>query len=231
VVNTPMEMGIAEPDNAKIALRTAEKYTNPYGVFVTGIDRDETAGKEEVSFKGSEIFSYTGAVMTLPTGVLAIAENNYGNPDKALDYLKRMSKTFSYAFPGSMYEVSPDYGMISQAWNIYSFAIPIIEQFFGIKPEAFNKQVTIQPQFPSEWDQASLENVVIADNKVSIYYEKNGNDVNLRIVKTNPSWKLKIILPEEKLLDLKPGIKVSKKSGFKIIETDPNELLIRIKGD
>lgn len=231
VVNTPMEMHIAEPEKAKIALETAEKYTNPFGVFVTGIDRDETAGKDEVSFKGSEIFSYTGAVMTLPTGVLAIAENNYGNPDKALDYLKRMSKTFSYALPGSMYEVSPDYGMISQAWNIYSFAIPIIEQFFGIKPEAYKKQVTIQPQFPSEWGEASLENVVIADNKVSVYYEKKEDDINLRIVKTNPSWKLKIVLPEDNVLELQPGVNVSKEDDLQTIESFENELIIRIKAD
>ena len=31
------------------------------------------------------MFSYTGAVMTLPTGVQAIGENNYGNPDAALE--------------------------------------------------------------------------------------------------------------------------------------------------
>ena len=190
VVNTPMEMNIADPDKAKIALKTAEKYTNPFGVFVTGIDRDETAGTEESSFMGSEVFSYTGAVMTLPTGVLAIAENNYGNPDKALDYLKRMSKSFSYALPGSMYEVSPDYGMITQAWNIYSFAIPVVKQFFGIEPNAAIKTVTINPQMPEEWNKAALENVIISDNEVSVYYEKTGTTVNLKVVKTNNDWEI-----------------------------------------
>ena len=61
--------------------------------------------------------------MTLPTGVAAVAENNYGRPDKALDYLHRMSRSWGYAHPGSMYEGSPDCGMMCQAWNIYSFAI------------------------------------------------------------------------------------------------------------
>ena len=45
--------------------------------------------------------------MTLPTGVAALAENNYGRPDKALDYLHRMSRSWGYAHPGSMYEVVP----------------------------------------------------------------------------------------------------------------------------
>ncbi len=198
VVNTPMEMNIADPDKAKIALRTAEKFTNPFGVFVTGIDRDETAGSEETSFKGSEVFSYTGAVMTLPTGVLAIAENNYGNPGKALDYLKRMSKTFSYALPGSMYEVSPDYGMITQAWNIYSYAIPIIQQFFGIQPMASVKKITINPQFPSEWNYASLENVRIGDNNISIHYKKVDGKLNLEIEQEKEGWEIEVHLPIQK---------------------------------
>ncbi|MCB0375975.1 MAG: glycogen debranching protein, partial [Sinomicrobium sp.] len=136
VVNTPMEMGIADEEKALKALRIAEKFVNPFGVFVTGTDRDASAGSDDGSFKGSTVFSYTGAVMTLPTGVQAVAENNYGRPDKALDYLTRMTRSFSYALPGSMYEVSPDYGMMTQAWNIYGFAIPIVQQFFGIKPQA-----------------------------------------------------------------------------------------------
>ncbi|MEZ4851553.1 MAG: glycogen debranching protein [Bacteroidia bacterium] len=98
VVNTPMEMKIADEEKAIKALKTAEKFVNPFGVFVTGIDRDESAGSDEGSFKGSKAFSYTGAVMTLPTGVQVVAENNCGRPDQALNYLKRMTRSFSFAF-------------------------------------------------------------------------------------------------------------------------------------
>ncbi len=195
VVNTPMEMGIADEDKAIKALQTAEKFVNPFGVFVTGIDRDESAGSDDGSFTGSKVFSYTGAVMTLPTGVQAIAENNYGRPDKALDYIKRMTRSFSYALPGSMYEVSPDYGMMTQAWNIYSYAIPIIQQFFGIQPKASEKMVLIKPLMPSEWGDASLENVIIADNEVSVYYSSHDNKTKVEIHQTNPEWTLKLDLP------------------------------------
>ncbi|MEJ1221763.1 alpha-L-rhamnosidase-related protein [Sediminicola sp. 1XM1-17] len=198
VVNTPMEMQIADEHRADKALETAEKYVNPFGVFVTGIDRDDSAGTDEGSFKGSTVFSYTGAVMTLPTGVQAVAENNYGNPDKALNYLKRMSRSFSYALPGSMYEVSPDYGMIAQAWNIYGFAIPIVQQFFGIQPNAAERRVTIAIQMPEEWDKASLEDVVIADNKLSIFYEKSKSDISLKVVQQNTDWTIDIVFPMNK---------------------------------
>ncbi len=196
VVNTPMEMKIAENEKAIKALQTSEKFVNPFGVFVTGIDRDASAGSDDGSFKGSEIFSYTGAVMTLPTGVLAIAENNYGRPDNALNYLKRMTRTFSYALPGSIYEVSPDYGMITQAWNIYSFAIPIIHQFFGIRPTASEKKVQIMPQMPQEWNSATLENVIIAENKISVFFEKKDKITSVKVIQSQNDWILEIVLPK-----------------------------------
>ena len=196
VVNTPMEMGIADSTKAITALNTAKKFTNPFGVFVTGIDRDDSAGKDFGSFKGSKVFSYTGAVMTLPTGVQAVAENNYGRPDEALDYLNRMTRTFSYALPGSIYEVSPDYGMITQAWNAYAFAVPIVQQFFGILPQAQHQKIVIRPQMPSSWDNASLENIKVADNEISVYFKNTNGKLSLEVLQTNPDWTIQLELPK-----------------------------------
>jgi len=196
VVNTPMEMKIAEEEKGLKALQTSENFVNPFGVFVTGIDRDASAGSDDGSFKGSKVFSYTGAVMTLPTGVQAIAENNYGRPDKALNYLKRMTRTFSYALPGSIYEVSPDYGMITQAWNIYSYAIPIIHQFFGIQPVASEKKIQIKIQMPEEWNSASIENVMVAENKISVFYEKKDKSIAVKVTQSESDWTLEVVLPK-----------------------------------
>ena len=193
VVNTPMEMGIADTARALKGLDTAREFTNPFGLFVTGIDRDASAGQDAGSFKGSKVFSYTGAVMTLPTGVLAVAENNYGRPDQALDYLLRMCRSFSYALPGSMYEVSPDYGMISQAWNLYSFAIPVVEQFFGIDPMASEKRIRVAPQMPSGWNDASLESVPVASNAISVIFQRQPDGrIHLKVTQTEPDWTLEV---------------------------------------
>lgn len=197
VVNTPMETGVADPDKAKIALATAKKYTNPFGTFVTGIDRDEQAENEDGSFAGSKSFSYTGAVMTLPTGVTAIGENNYGNPDQALDYLKRMTRSFGFALPGSMYEVSPDYGMFTQAWNMYSFGVPIVMQFFGIQPDAGNKVISIRPQMPSDWDEASIKKVIVGDNEIRLSYVDKSGVRAIEVEQTQSKWGISIEIPEE----------------------------------
>jgi glycogen debranching enzyme len=196
VVNTPMEVGVADPEKAQIALETARNYTNPFGTFVTGIDRDESAESEDGSFSGSKVFSYTGAVMTLPTGVSAIGENRYRNPNSALDYLQRMTRSFSFALPGSIYEVSPDYGMFTQAWNLYSYAIPIVTQFFGIQPDAGNRVIYIRPQMPSDWESASIEKVQIGDNEISLNYEKIDGELTIEVSQTQKKWGLSIEIPE-----------------------------------
>jgi glycogen debranching enzyme len=232
VVNTPMEVGIADTAKALRALETARKFTNPFGVFVTGIDRDEAAGTDEGSFQGSQVFSYTGAVMTLPTGVQAIAENNYGRPDRALDYLQRMTRSFSYALPGSMYEVSPDYGMMAQAWNIFSFAVPVVEQFFGISPLAAAKKVLIKPSMPTAWEQASLENVQTGENSLSVFFGRlPDGEVHLKVVQAQPGWTLSVPLTRQEALNMEglSGTLERKADGSSAFTTTGDSLELRYK--
>lgn len=187
VVDTPMETGVADPDKAREALATATQYENPFGVFVTGIDRTEEP--DSVVLKSRrKTFSYTGAVMTLPTGVMAVASARYGNPDDAMIYLKKLQRSFSYALPGSMYEVSPDFGMITQAWNIYGVAVPIVNYFFGITPEAYNKTVKLSPQLPTDWPEATIDNVTVGNNSLSISIRRQTDHVAYDIFQTKSDW-------------------------------------------
>jgi glycogen debranching enzyme len=200
VVNTPMEMGIADNEKAVIALETAEKFTSPFGMFVVGIDRDEFAGADEGSFAAEankRAFTYTGAVMTLPTGVQVVSENNYGRADEAYALLKKMVKTFSYALPGSIYEVSPDFGMMAQAWNIYSFGEPLIKQMFGIKPRAYDKEIYITPLLPSTLTDGEIENVETGDNVISVGFV-NGEVKDSFLISQKAGWNIIFSQPKGK---------------------------------
>ena len=201
VVNTPMETGIAEKEKAIKGLHTAQQFTNPYGMFVTGIDRNENADKDENSYAATtkkDEFTYTGTVMTLPTGVQIVSENNYGRPDEAYQLLKKVSKTFSYALPGSMYEVSPDYGMMTQAWNIYAFGEPIIEQFFGIKPLAYKKEITIAPLLPAQLTNGKIENVATGNNEITVGFSKNAAGDEFVINQKSGDWTIIFSQPKGK---------------------------------
>ncbi len=58
VVNTPLETGIAEEAKAKAAFASARTYENPFGVFVTGIDRTEEADSVVLKSR-KKVFSHT----------------------------------------------------------------------------------------------------------------------------------------------------------------------------
>jgi hypothetical protein len=192
VVNSPMEVGIADPDKAKKALETARRYRNYFGAYITGIDRGDNDIDSIIQKARKKTFNYTGAVMTLSTGVLAIAEARYGDPDESLEYLKRLGHTFNYALPGSMYEVSPDFGMMAQAWNIYAVAVPIINHYFGVSPWASTKRVYLQPNLPSTWKNVSLNNLKVGDNSVSISIKTEENKTRYEISQTLPFWEIRL---------------------------------------
>lgn len=190
VVNTPMETGIADTEKAEAAFVTASRYENPFGMYVTGIDRTEEADSVVLNSR-KKTFSYVGAVMTLPTGVQAVGSARYGKPDLALSYIKKLEQSFSFALPGSMYEVSPDFGMMTQAWNNYGVAVPIVEYFFGIKPEAHRHIVTISPDMPADWDDVAIKHVKMGDNVLSIEYLKDSEKNQLKVSQRN-DWKIYI---------------------------------------
>ncbi len=200
VVNTPMETGIADREKAIKALNTAQRFANPFGMFVTGIDRNESAGKDEGSYAasaGKNDFTYTGTVMTLPTGVQVIAENNYGRADEAYQLLKKVIKTFSYALPGSIYEVSPDYGMMTQAWNIYVFGEPVVEQFFGIKPMALNKEITVSPLLPADLTEGKIEHVSIGNNDIDVGFLQKEKAIQF-VISQKSDWTIVFSQPAGK---------------------------------
>jgi glycogen debranching enzyme len=209
VVNTPLETGLADLEKGKAALRKAKKYENPYGAFVTGIDRTEEPDSVVLKSR-KKTFSYTGAVMTLPTSVLAIGSARYGEPDEALKYMTKLHQSFSYALPGSMYEVSPDFGMMTQAWNIYGVAVPIVNHFFGIQPKANKKSIYISPSLPSQWNDVSIENVKVGDNLLSLSISQKDDHKEYHIQQSLADWtvfidvkKAKKIMIDDKEIDRK----------------------------
>jgi hypothetical protein len=71
-----------------------------------------------------------------------------------------------------------------------------VQQFFGIQPNAAQKKVRIQIQMPQEWNDASLENVAVADNEISIFYKKTGETLVLSVEQTNTEWELELVFPK-----------------------------------
>jgi hypothetical protein len=91
-----------------------------------------------------------------------------------------------------MYEVSPDFGMVTQAWNIYGVAVPIINYFFGIQPKAYEKTIYVSPHMPSSWNEAAIENVKVGSNFISLVVNQKADHIGYRIQQTETAWTLMI---------------------------------------
>ena len=224
VVNTPMETGVARDQHALAALQSSLKYQNAYGQFVTGIDKTEEPDSVVLASR-KKTFSYTGAVMTLPTGVVAVGAARYGHVDLALSAMKKLQRSFSYVLPGSMYEVSPDFGMMTQAWNIYGVAVPLVTGFFGIQPNAPEKSNRLTPSLPSSWGQASIDDVRIGNNLLSIQLRRDGKTLVCTVRQSDPTWAIEISANGDVLVNSSKSPEQQSASGF--IKYTGGEMTIR----
>ncbi|HWT73340.1 MAG TPA: hypothetical protein VN258_01255 [Mobilitalea sp.] len=171
VINTPMETGIASEDKAHIALQTmhGSEFIGQHGMYLDALNKN--------------------AAMTISTGVMAIAQARYGYPDRSLELIKRMFTAFSKATPGSISEMSPDYGCFVQGWTAYGVVVPIVRYFFGIEPDAEKNIIHIHPCLPDEWklkknEKISILDVPVLDGEVSINYYRNSGKEYCDIINT-----------------------------------------------
>lgn len=171
IINTPMETGIAPREQAERALKKmhTSQFIGTYGMYLDGLKQNAT--------------------MTISTGVMAVAQARYGYTGRALELLERMFASFSKSTPGSISEMSPDYGCFVQAWTTYAAIVPIVNYFFGIQPHAYNNEIYFDPAMPDKWPIASLEKVQVLDGALSVYYE-NSNGKKIYRVKNTSSAKL-----------------------------------------
>lgn len=178
VINTPMEIGIAPRDKADRALLTmrSEDYIGEYGMYLDALKQN--------------------AEMTISTGVMAVAQVMYGYADEALRLIEKMFGSFSKATPGSISEMSPDYGCFTQAWTVYAVFLPVVRFFFGIEPKASEKKIVISPCLPSRWENAKISDVKVLDGAVSVHVEKQRNRGTLT-VKNTSSFPVELRLGEE----------------------------------
>lgn len=177
VINTPMECGIAPVEKAQIALDYIDNNNcGPYGPYLSAIERKH--------------------MMTISTGVQAVAEARYGRIDQAMDYLGMIAATLGRNMPGAINEMMPDYGCPYQAWTIYGMAKTLISGCFGVWPEAYTKTITLSPKFPKGWDKMSLKQLHIGSNVIDLKMERNEQYYTIDYVSEEKDWMIKLIMPE-----------------------------------
>ncbi|RAP75168.1 glycogen debranching protein [Paenibacillus montanisoli] len=195
VINTPMETGLAPRDKAIQALDRmgTDEFTGPWGTYLSGLYQDQ--------------------MMTISTGVQAVAEAQYDRMDESLRFVRLIASTFNKRLPGSISEMSPDYGCFVQAWTNYGVTWPIMTYMFGIRPKSYSRELSLRPRLPEGWHEVSAEQVAIGlgdrANKLEFRISLSETTDVYRLELDQPSWTVKVDLPNasgaEIILD---GVKV-----------------------
>ena len=189
--------GIADTTKARAYLSSVPFFCNKFGLYISGISRPDDIRLEEgsVASRLQGEFNYREAIMVGATSNLAIAQCKYNSPDSAMTYIGKILNNFGFATPGTTYEVSPDYGMFVQAWNVSGINVPLVQHFFGISPFASQRRITFRPSMPSHWNDASIKNVLVGSNKISMDYKKRGRNVCCALRSNEDGWRFPFVLP------------------------------------
>jgi len=169
VTTTPMEIGIAPRARAIRALDKIRKdNVGEYGPYLAAAER--------------------GAMMTIATGVQAVSEGSYGRADESLWYTEKIAGTFNRTLPGSMSEMMPDYGCFAIAWTSYGIVIPLVQQIFGIQPDAVHKTVVLDPHLPTGWEDVGIENLPVGTNAISFSRAKTEKGIEYSVDAKRAGW-------------------------------------------
>jgi glycogen debranching enzyme len=177
VINTPIEMGIAPKEKAIALLdKIRKENVGEYGPYLAANEKN--------------------AMMTISTGVQAVAEAKYGRINESLWYVDKIVQTFNRVLPGSISEMMPDYGDFTQAWTSYGIVVPLVEYVFGIQPDAFAKTIVFEPQIPDGWNDISIQNLPVGSNVISFSRAKTAKGFQYSLNSSENNWKMILKLKE-----------------------------------
>ena len=186
---TPLEAGIATESQARTMIPRVSNptFVSPYGAYLSGDGNT--------------------SVMPVASGELAEAFWRWGYIDETLDMITRVCGTFSQYLPGSISEMSPDYGCFVQAWNSFAISTPLIAGFLGLEPQAHRKTIKVHPQLPSTWGFLELENVVIGSDSFSFYLRRGDGDA------PPTAYSLGVVGPADWLIEVPDGVSLVRQRG------------------
>jgi glycogen debranching enzyme len=169
VIATPMETGIAPRERAIPLLdKIRREKSGDYGPWLSAVEQQ--------------------AMMTISTGVQAVAEGKYGRTAEAMWYVNKIVETFNRVTPGSISEMMPDDGCFTIAWTGYGIVLPLIEHVFGIQPAAANKTIVFEPHLPAGWEDIRIEDLPVGTNLVSFSRTRMGRDIVYEVEARENGW-------------------------------------------
>ena len=165
----PERYGISDEDIAAEAIGLIPFFSNKYGIYRIGIQRQDLCDLDETS-------SGSPKVSAIATGYAAIAECRYRDFEKSVKYIELLDNSIRAGV------VNPE--------DIMAVGIPVVHYLFGISPDAVSGTVEIAPDIPGQWDYAAISGIRIGEGSIGVTYQRKGIKETYIIASSNPLLKI-----------------------------------------
>lgn len=183
----PLLWRLVEPEKASRAVRRMmrEDLSVPWGMR-TNSNLDSIYSTDGY---------HEGTVWPLTTGWASLAAFANGFPEAGWRHLKAVASLTEDFCLGYITEVllgdrrEPG-GCPHQAWSEAMVVLPVVEGIFGVKPDAPQKALTIEPQLPEALDHAALRNLRVGDARIDIETRRLGSGIQVSVFSDAPGFSL-----------------------------------------
>ena len=127
---------------------------------------------------------HQGTVWPLFTGWLSLAEYRSGHPLAGYLHMMQNANLTWAQDPGSVTELlSGEFYQVlgrstaHQLWSSAMVISPILRGLFGLEWDAQQHTLTLSPQLPADWDDATIEQLPFGDGHLTLHFTRRGQEL------------------------------------------------------
>lgn len=179
-------------------------YSGLFGLFHTGTGPTSADGGNRGPTCDSAVSTVQSerAVFSLNTGIMAVAEGNYGRlgEDEQQRYTTGNARIQLdpgvWEMPGAMPEIAPspdftanidralyDRSMVLQAWGTYGTLWPVVHHQLGVSPDIGRGHLAVVPQVPDGQGEVSGSNIRIGDGSVDVSAQRGQSTLTTTVTR------------------------------------------------
>jgi hypothetical protein len=169
----PIYFKMADRDKATLALKNiaGNAFTTNWGARIL---REDSPWFKPTGY-------HYGSVWPLFTGWASLAEYATGNPIQGYSHIMNNLNVYRNWGLGFVDEVlngaeyKPSGVCAHQCWSETMVLQPAIEGMLGLEIRAQEREISLSPQFPAQWDSLLVKNIRMADQSVDMQYTRSGS--------------------------------------------------------
>ena len=173
VVLCPLEVGLATDERAARSFARLEspEFCDEWGMVLHPDRRD---------------------VMSINTGLLALAEARYGRLDQALRYTRKLAEALNVRMPGAISEALPDQWCFLQLWSALGIVSPVVEGVFGVEPRAAERRLRVIANLPDMWPRAELRQLRVGSAAIDVRIERVDGECRVQVACSDAEYTLDV---------------------------------------